>query len=128
MDNPEEPPPSSKKLLIGIVGPCAAGKSTLIERLGQMGYRVRHIAQEHSYVKDMWQRLTHPDILIFLDATYPTTVKRRKLDWSVEDWQEQQRRLSHAKEHANLYIETDQIAIEEVLQKVVNYIEDLKQL
>ncbi len=75
-------PASTKKLLIGVVGPCAAGKSTLIAGLTRLGYRTRHIAQEHSYVKDMWQRLTNPDILVFLDASYPTTCQRRKLDWT----------------------------------------------
>jgi len=29
--------------------------------------------QEHSYVKDMWLRLTNPDVLVFLDASYTST-------------------------------------------------------
>ena len=123
MNNHEKEPPSSSNLLIGVVGPCASGKSTLIEGLTRQGYRTRHIAQEHSYVKDMWQRLTNPDILIFLDVTYSTTRQRRKLDWTVSDWQEQQRRLSHAKEHADLYLDTDKLSIEEVLDKAVGYIQ-----
>ena len=123
MNNHEKEPPSSSNLLIGVVGPCASGKSTLIEGLTRQGYRTRHIAQEHSYVKDMWQRLTNPDILIFLDVTYSTTRQRRKLDWTVSDWQEQQRRLSHAKEHANLYLDTEKLSIEEVLDKAVGYIQ-----
>ena len=56
---------TNQRLLIGIVGPCAAGKSTLVADLAKHGYRTRHIAQEHSHVKDMWQRLTNPDLLIF---------------------------------------------------------------
>jgi len=122
MNNPEKEPPSPQDLLIGIVGPCAAGKSTLIEGLTRLGYRTRQIAQEHSYVKDMWQRLTNPDILIFLDAAYATTIQRRKLDWSESDWQEQQRRLSHAKEHADLYVETDQLSVEDVLNTVIEFV------
>ena len=123
MNNHEKEPPSSSNLLIGVVGPCASGKTTLIEGLTRQGYRTRHIAQEHSYVKDMWQRLTNPDILIFLDVAYSTTRQRRKLDWTVSDWQEQQRRLSHAKEHADLYLDTDKLSIEEVLDKAVGYIQ-----
>ena len=53
---------------IGVVGPCAAGKTTLIAGLRNHGYTAKHIAQEHSYVPAMWQLLTNPDILIYLDA------------------------------------------------------------
>jgi adenylate kinase family enzyme len=54
------------KVLVGVVGPCGSGKSTLIAALEAQGYPCRHIAQEHSYVKDMWKRITNPDVLIFL--------------------------------------------------------------
>ena len=115
-------PASKSKLLIGVVGPCAAGKSTLIAGLTRLGYRTRHIAQEHSYVKDMWKRLTNPDILVFLNAAYLTTCLRRKLDWSEADWQEQQQRLSHARENADLYLDTDKLSAEEVLERVVRFV------
>jgi guanylate kinase len=119
----EEKPPSTRQLLIGVVGPCTAGKSTLIEGLTRLGYRTRHIAQEHSYVKDMWQRLTNPDVLVFLDVSYPTSLQRRKLDWSEADWQEQQQRLRHARENADLYLDTDAVPAEEVLRRVVEWVE-----
>ena len=108
--------------MIGVVGPCASGKSTLIAGLTRLGFRTRHIAQEHSYVKDMWQRLTNPDILVFLDASYSITCQRRKLDWTEADWQEQQQRLSHARAHADLYLDTDKLGIEDVLNKAVEFI------
>jgi cytidylate kinase len=116
-------PASKSKLLIGVVGPCASGKSTLIAGLTRLGYRTRHIAQEHSYVKDMWQRLTNPDLLVFLDAAYLTTCQRSQLDWTEEDWREQQHRLSHARENADLYLDTDKLSAEEVLAKVVMFVE-----
>jgi len=122
MNSEAEEPPSALKPLVGIVGPCAAGKSTLIAGLTRLGFRTRHIAQEHSYVKDMWQRLTKPDILIFLDATYPITCQRRKLDWTEADWQEQQQRLSHARTHADLYVDTTLLSAKKVLDQVVEYI------
>jgi len=122
MNAQKEKPPSTTQPLIGVVGPCAAGKSTLIAGLTRLGYRTRHIAQEHSYVKDMWQRLTDPDVLVFLDASYPTTCQRRKLDWTEADWQEQQHRLRHAREHADLYVDTDRVPAEEVLERVVEFV------
>ena len=115
----EEKPPGTSQPLIGVVGPCAAGKSTLIAGLEQMGYRTRHIAQEHSYVKDMWLRLTNPDLLVFLDASYTSTIQRRQLDWSEADWQEQQQRLQHARANADIYVETDKLSAQQVLERVV---------
>ena len=99
-----------------------SGKSTLIAGLTRLGYRTRHIAQEHSYVKDMWQRLTNPDVLVFLDVSYPTTSRRRQLDWTEADWQEQQHRLRHARENADIYVETDKLSAEQVLERVVEEI------
>jgi hypothetical protein len=71
------------------------------------GINCRHIAQEHSYVADMWQRLTHPDFLIFLKVSYLNTLKRRNLNWTEAEYQEQLFRLRHAILHADLTIDTD---------------------
>ena len=120
--NPEGKPPGPLPPLIGVVGPCAAGKSSLTLRLNQLGYRTRHIAQEHSYVADMWKRLTNPDILVFLDASYPVTCRRRRLDWTEAEYAEQQRRLAHARAHADLYLDTDNLSAEAVLGRVVDFV------
>lgn len=109
-------------ILIGLVGPCASGKSTLKAILTARGLRVKHIAQEHSFVQDMWQRLTHPDLLIFLDASYPMTIQRRNLDWSEADYLEQHRRLTHARQHADFYLQTDSLSPEEVAQKILEFL------
>ena len=122
MNRKKDKPPGTPKPLIGVVGPDAAGKSTLIAGLTRLGYHTRHIAQEHSFVKDMWQRLTNPQILIFLDVSYTTSCLRRKLDWTEADWQEQQDRLSHARANADLYLETDNLTAEQVLNRVVEFI------
>jgi cytidylate kinase len=124
VNDPMDDPASTSKLLIGVVGPCGSGKSTLIAGLARLGYRTRHIAQEHSYVKDMWQRLTNPDILVFLDASHIYTCQRRKLNWTEAEWQEQQFRLRHARENADFYLDTDTLSIEEVLNRVVDFIRD----
>lgn len=108
--------------LIGIVGPCAAGKSTLISGLTRHGFNARHIAQEHSYVPDMWQRLTQPDILIYLDVAYPTTLIRRQTNWNENEYQEQVRRLAHARQHADLAIDTTLLGIDEVLAAALDFL------
>jgi deoxyadenosine/deoxycytidine kinase len=117
----DEPP--SKRPLIGVVGPCGSGKSTLIAGLERYGYACRHIAQEHSYVQAMWQIISRPDILIFLHASFPITTARRKLDWREKDYEEQSRRLSHAREHAHIIIDTDDLTPEQILQIVLDFLQ-----
>ncbi len=109
-------------MLIGVVGPCGSGKSTLIGGLENAGYKCRHIAQEHSYVPYMWQRLSHPDVLIFLDASFAVCTARRKLNWTEADFAEQTRRLSHARQHADLIIETDGLTISQVLDCALEFL------
>jgi deoxyadenosine/deoxycytidine kinase len=127
MNNPSGRPPSQQQLLVGVVGVCAAGKSTLIKGLKAHGIQTRHIAQEHSYVMDMWKRITNPDVLVFLDASFPVTLERRQLNWCEADWAEEQKRLKHARANANLYINTDALGIEQVLQIVINFIDGIKE-
>jgi len=112
-----------KRARIGVVGPCAAGKTTLIGNLKLHGIEARHIAQEHSYVADMWQRLTNPQVLIYLDISYPLTMKRRKIDWTLPEYEEQIYRLRHARQNASVYIQTDDLTPVEVLQKVLAFLE-----
>ena len=116
---------ASKPFLIGVVGPCGSGKSTLTDALDSLGYSTRHIAQEHSYVKDMWKRLTNPDVLIFLQASYPVTSQRRNLNWTEKEYMEQQRRLAHAYEHADLIIDTDNRNISEVLELALIFLKNV---
>ncbi len=108
-----------------MVGPCGAGKSTLIARLEQQGFSCRHIAQEHSYVKDMWKRIAQPDVLIFLQASYPVCTARRRLNWTEEEYQEQQRRLEHARAHADLVVDTDALTPDEVFERVMAFLQSL---
>jgi len=119
-------PPSSRSI-VGVVGPCGAGKSTLIAGLEKYGYSCRHIAQEHSYVQAMWQKIGKPDILIYLDASFPVSTARRRLNWLEKDHREQIRRLAHARVHAHLVVNTDHLAPEEVLQKALDFLQDTLQ-
>ena len=113
---------------IGIVGPCTAGKSTLIGRLRAIGIEARHIAQEHSYVPAMWQRLTNPDVLIFLDVSYPVSMQRNKINWTIAEYQEQQRRLEHARAHAHFYLLTDPLNPDEVVDAVCKFLAQYPQI
>lgn len=109
-------------MLVGVVGPCGAGKSTLVAGLQASGFKVRHIAQEHSYVPDMWKRLTDPNILIYLDASFENTVIRRKLDWTFAEYAEQQARLRHAHQHADLIIDTNPLTATQVLETALAFL------
>ncbi len=115
---------TKKELLIGIVGPCSSGKSTLVAGLKKHRVHARNIAQEHSYVRDMWQRLTNPDLLIFLQVSYPIAQIRRKLNWNLAEYEEQGHRLSHARKMADLYLDTDLLTPKEVLEAALHFIEE----
>jgi uridine kinase len=117
--------PERDKPLIGIVGVCASGKTSLISKLNALGYSCRHIAQEHSYVKTMWKQLTNPDILVYLHVSYPETIKRRNLNWTQTEYDEQLNRISNAKEYADIIIETDSLTSEEVVNETVTKLESL---
>jgi hypothetical protein len=70
----------------------------------------------------MWKRITNPELLVFLDVSYGVSQQRRPMNWTETDYSEQQRRLSHAREHADLTLETDNLNIEEVLERVLAFI------
>jgi deoxyadenosine/deoxycytidine kinase len=109
-------------MVIGVVGPCGAGKSSLVAGLKAKGILVRHIAQEHSYVPDMWKRLTNPDILIYLDVSYENTILRRNLDWTYAEYAEQLHRLRHARQHADLILDTNPLSFDEILNAALRFI------
>jgi cytidylate kinase len=111
-----------KDLDIGIVGPCAAGKSTLVEGLNTNGYRARQIAQEHSYVPQMWRVIRPPDILIYLDAPYEICTERKQLNWSQAEYGDQVQRLNHAMKNCDLYLDTSELSIEQVLKRTIDWL------
>lgn len=122
----ESEPPERKALRIAVVGPCAAGKSTLIEALRTAGYEnVYQPAQEHSYVPDMWQRITKPDLLIYLDVDYAQArVRRPHLENGGAKWLEMQRqRLAHARAHCHFYVDTSDLIPSEVEGCVLRFLE-----
>ncbi len=108
--------------LIAVVGPCKSGKTTLIRGLEEKGFNARQVAQEHSFAPSMWQKITNPDVLIFLHCEYESSV-HRGLNWTQRDYEEQQPRLSHARKHADLLLITDIDSPEVILNKVVQFLD-----
>jgi deoxyadenosine/deoxycytidine kinase len=107
---------------IAVVGVCASGKSTLARALREIGVVVVEVAQEHSHVQHMWQAITKPDVLIFLDASEATVRARWPYKGDVDFVAEQNRRLTHARTHAQLVICVDELNAQQVLGRAVAYL------
>ncbi len=111
-----------RRPLIAIVGPCASGKSLLVRALRELGYNAREVVQEHSYAPAMWQIITQPDALIYLDVSWEAARLRRPTDAGPARWEEQARRLRHARRHADLYVNTDRLTPHEVLERALAFL------
>lgn len=121
MNDPDPP------LRVAVVGPCASGKSTLVKALTAAGYEARHPAQEHSYVADMWQRLTKPDVLVYLDLSYEASRARRPYhDIGQDGLATQHERLRHAREHCDLYVDTSAMLPKAVAERVLMFLRELQ--
>ncbi|MEO8287518.1 MAG: hypothetical protein ABI670_13915 [Chloroflexota bacterium] len=106
---------------IVVVGVCSSGKSTLVHALRAKGLHARAVSQEHSYVPHLWQR-SHPDVLIYLDASLHTIRGRGRTRWQQPLLTEEHRRLQHAREHSDLYIPTDGLSPEDVVSRVITFL------
>lgn len=115
---------TSSQPVIAVVGPCASGKSTLVDELRARGHPARHVVQEHSYVPDMWQRIAAPDVLVYLDASYEVIRRRREISWGPEWLEVEADRLRHARQHCDLYIDTDPLTPEDILGRVLAYLRE----
>ncbi len=113
------PPPEPVAGRVAVVGVCAAGKSVLVTRLRALGYDARSTAQEHSFVPDMWQRLSRPQVLVYLDVSLPMVRQRRAIDYDQRYLDLQRQRLAHARHHAHINVHTDPLTEEEVCLRVV---------
>ncbi len=107
---------------IVVVGPCGAGKSTLVQSLRARGYAARAVAQEHSIISDLWRHGGEPAALIVLEVERDTIAYRRRAEFPDWLYQEQRGRLASARAHADLVVVTDDVSPAEVTRKVVDFL------
>lgn len=106
---------------VAVVGVCASGKTTLVKGLREVGIDAYNVAQEHSCIKKFWS-MKQPDLLVMIDATIEAVRKRRKVSWDGERIKVQHERLRNARENADLFIQTDNLDKDAVLNKVIDFV------
>jgi len=104
-----------------VAGVCASGKTTLVKSLRELGIDAYNVAQEHSMIKNLWNH-REPDILVVLNAELPIIRKRRAVSWGEERLVVQRARLDDACQHADVYIQTDDLSRDEIVQNVLEHI------
>ncbi len=114
---------------VKVVGPCKSGKTTLVTGLRALGIPARAAAQEHSGVPDTWQRFAPARYLVYLDVSVAAMKERSgRDDWTEEILASQRQRLAHARQHADLTIDTVDLTADEVLDRVVAFLRERPRL
>ncbi len=109
--------------IIKVVGISSSGKSTLVRALRGAGYDARPVSQEHSHIPDLWQQFDRPVYLIYLNASLEDQKARRQdVTWSIAAHEEEVRRLTHAREHADLRINTTDLNPAGVCKVALSYL------
>ena len=113
---------STESRRVVVVGPGAAGKSTLVTALRALGYDAHVSGQEHSEIATLWQR-SEPDVLIALDVDISAVRARRGDGW--QEWLHdlQVQRLAAASRAANFAIDTTPLSPQSVVDRVVAYLQ-----
>jgi thymidylate kinase len=96
----------------------------LVRALQERGYDAHEVNQEHSYVPTMWQRITQPDLLIYLDVSQEVAGQRRASEADVSWWDKLKQRLQHARQNADLRIQTDDLSPQEVLARALAFLRE----
>lgn len=71
---------------------------------------------------DMWRRLVHPDLLVYLDAENDA-LRRRRPGLTDAVLATQRERLAHARDHADLVVDTTERSPEEVIEYVRGWLD-----
>lgn len=110
--------------LIKVVGVSAAGKSTLVNGLRERGYNARPASQEHSEMAEMWRKIRPPALLIYLEIDLATQNERRPdVSWNPAWLATETHRLRHARQHADLILNTCGLEAVEVLSQVLAWLD-----
>lgn len=110
---------------IVVVGPCAAGKTTLVDALMARGYDAYAVAQEHSIIRDLWAK-REPDVVIALDLDLEVVRRRRSPTWSADIYAKQHERLQPAFDAADLFIDTGEHDIDAALRMTLDHLESTR--
>ena len=113
---------SQRPLRVAVVGPCASGKSTVVEQLRRWGYDAFSVSQEHSVVRDLWRRRA-PEALVYLDVSYDTLTARRGRGWPRAVYEQQIARLEDARRHATIVVDTGATSVSGTLARIVAALE-----
>lgn len=120
---PDTPSTFADARRIVVVGPCAAGKSTLVSALRALGYDARVSAQEHSEISTLWQH-AQPDLLVALEVDIAAVRDRRGGPWPEWLHDVQVRRLAAASKAADLAIDTTALSAQTVIDRVIAFLEE----
>src|SRR5215211_8595966 len=113
---------STESRKVVVVGPCAAGKSTLVTTLRAFGYDAHVSGQEHSEISTLWQH-SQPDVLIALDVDITAVRDRRGDAWPEWLHDLQVQRLAAASRAADLAIDTTTLSTQAVFARVIAYLQ-----
>jgi GTPase SAR1 family protein len=106
---------------IVVVGPCASGKSTLVNALRARGYDAHVCGQEHSEIPTLW-RHAHPDVVVSLAVDIAAVRRRRGESWPQWLHERQVARLADAAAAADIAVDTSEIDPETLVGTVVAYL------
>jgi GTPase SAR1 family protein len=109
------------ELRVVVVGPCASGKSTLVNGLRKHGYDAVVCSQEHSEIPTLW-RHSDPDFLIMLEVPLKTIRDRRGAEWPESIYRAQINRLAAARKAADVVINSSTADANHVLSTALERI------
>ncbi len=110
-----------RRLRITVVGHCAAGKSTLVGALRRHGYYAHAVAQEHSGIIWLWRHAAS-DVLIYLDVPLSTVRARRGAEWPQAIYDAQEIRLTDARAHADLVLDSSTESIATMTARAIAFL------